>query len=1403
MAKILNIKEFCKNLKEVTTSKVLDKKKFHPEGLFSEQIFGPLKNYTCQCDVYYGPNCSGTCSKCGVDIEKSTVRRSRFAKIVLPGEVINPMFYDLFIEVVPSDVKHKLDILKNDFKSILYKDPETKHYTVTSEKSEIPSGVQQWEKIEAIYELVRGTVEYHINNKEGDQDHWKIIQNNLDQLLIKEVIVLPPDLRPASKNLLRNNHRVDPINSFYGEILTKKETMIKTQKTPQDRKEIFYAYYKLLQKDVDNLYLKILEKLSKKEGLIRGNILGKRIDFSGRAVIVPDPTIELDECILPYKMVLELFKLSIAKKLLERGKFKLLNRAENYITECIESNNPSLFKICEKVVDGQVCLLNRQPSLHRLSMLGFKIKVSGDSVIKIHPLICPPFNADFDGDQMAVYVPVSEEAKQEILEKFLVTKNFTNPANGNLTTTPSQDIVLGIYMLSKNVFPELKEYVDCKGKSIPLSMKLINDCFPEDYEVINQIVDNKILISNLNFIKNNYHHEVTKSVLNKIKKLGFKYSTLYGCTMSLSSFKLRGSEVIKDNLYKSKNVNDQLNKVSSNETKEMLKENFKYSYMIESGARGSWDQARQIVLTRGFISNFKGQILPTPIKHSLLDGLTQKEFFNSTYGCRKGLLDVALNTGNSGYLSRKLIFACSNLMISDICEDCGTNDCLRVYVKSKEKARMLIGRYYKENNKLYKITEDNYKDIIKRTIELRSPIYCTSEKICHKCYGDLYKDLHSKYIGVIAAQSLGECNTQLVLRTFHLSLCFKTEIIDVNNNPIRIDDLYRRVNIDNEDIYTFSCSPEGKIEVSKILNVFNDHVNDKLVRITLYNDEIIEATPGHEFMLRNGEYIKCEDLKEGVSLMPINMYEGDYRQIKQNDTNRKGYVFHLSSEHLDSNTWNVNKEDCKVRHHCDFNRKNDSPKNIVTVEKEIHSKIHFMNDPKINKIFNITEEMIEEQRRKSSEAVSKSNVERMKNPIYRQSVIEKRVETWKNSKLREHVGKSVKEWYDNNPEEGKRVTMEARKTCAKNVIDKVKELNLELTDDSYMNVREKYFTVHHPLFSYVKENHPELVEDFIVIKKVIKSKEHLNSETRMDKVLAKMEQLNLEKTTTNFDKCNDTCYPNKQTQHSRKRLLSYSPNYLDHLLNDHVELIKKSKKQSEMESRMDIILNKMIDLSMEMTMNNFYKANEICYPNIYGRKKVESMLKYSPNYLDHLKLNHTVKKIEFITLDKPEKMYDIEVDSKHHNFPLKAGIFVHNSGVAQANNDSTDMRQQDIVADLSSVSKLLHHVKKRQCIEIVSDLFDIYNTSKQIYHVHFEAVVSQLMWVGNRKWRTIGYREGDDKNRNQVEPSFYSIQSVPSKESWLMGLAFSNPRKHIIRGILDSGNYSGIIDKILCGEKIE
>jgi len=803
MPKILDYNNFCENLEEVTSLKTFGKKKFHSKGLFSEQIFGPVRNYTCQCGVYHGLSKSGgTCADCAVDIVNSDERRKRFAKIVLPIPVVNPLFYDLLVDLGGRSLKSALDDLMKNDKSVMYL--VDNEMVVTLNPDSIPEGIRKWERVQAIQVLIETLTKDMI---EDGRPEWQIIQSNIENLLIREIIVLPPDLRPTSKSSGSGKDLMDKINRYYIQILTKKEIMKDTVIDIQRDKTLYYTYFKQLQNDVSELYSRILEKMAKKEGLIRGNILGKRIDFSGRAVITPDPTLRLDECKLPYIMVLEIFKLPIAKRILELGKFKLLNKAIDFVDQCIDSQSPVLFKVCKELTKDEVCILNRQPSLHRLGMLGFNIKVTLDMVIKIHPLVCPPFNADFDGDQMAVYIPITDEAKQEIREKISVIKNLSSPANESLTTTPSQDIILGIYYAT----------------SFDWGIEEFNSCLPHDYPDVNEIIDNQKLLVILNDIKDLYKDSDVAIILDNIKKMGFKYATLSGCTLSLNECNVEGTTELKERIFADNDIRNQIVSLAKPDVTEMLKENFAYSYMIESGARGSWDQVRQLVLSRGFISNFDGEILPHPIKNSLLEGLNQEEFFYSTYGCRKGLLDVALNTGTSGYLSRKLIFTCANLQIDQELQDCGTTDLLPVDVTSERKARMLVNRnaLSEDGKSLYIITRDNYKDIVGKEIMIRSPILCQSPKVCQTCYGDLYKRLNSRFIGIIAAQTLGERGTQLVLRTFHTS--GSAVIKGVDESSMKQEDIIGDLSKVSELLHKFKGKTYVDI-VSELFDVYDKEI---------------------------------------------------------------------------------------------------------------------------------------------------------------------------------------------------------------------------------------------------------------------------------------------------------------------------------------------------------------------------------------------------------------------------------------------------------------------------------------------------------------------------------------------------------------------------------------------------
>ena len=769
MLHLINIDEFCEDLPEVTSPKINDKKKFHPQGIFSQQIFGPVRNYTCECGTYYGPNKVGVvCPKCNVTIQSKDVRRKQFAKIRLPFPIINPLLKEI---ILSSDrwLKGVInDFLFNENACYVFLEDEqgvVDYNELTEEEKELlPKDVKLYRGIDGLKELIRKFAELyrHISEK------WEFVYNNIDCFLINNIIVIPPGVRPiGAVETLRS---AGDINRLYVMILEKISLLNRMHGNSKHLENIFAYVYKPIQQCVDKLYLTILTSLGKKKGLVRRNILGKRIDFSGRCVITPDPSLRLDECKIPYIMLLELEKLNIARKLIEKTKFKTYNDAIEFIDECIFYEKYDLFPIVEEVIKDEWCILNRQPTLHRLGMLGFKVLVSKEKVIKIHPLVCPPFNADFDGDMMAVYLPITEESRKEVAEKFSSTKNLTSPANCSLVMTPSQDIVLGIYLITNDKNDFFSDKVELEDGTETISGRVMfNETLPSGFRFVNETMTKKKLISVLDEINRTFPEEEVVETLDKVKKLGFKMTTQYGTTLSLNKMFSNLKEE-RDKIFSLPNQLDQAKALDSEELEDLLRENFHYSGLIESGARGSWDQVRQLVFCRGFVSDFSGRISEKPVKHSLVEGLNQEEFFISTYGSRKGLLDVALVTGKSGHLTRKCIYTTVNLELDPYLEDCGASDGLVVSVDHEKLARALVFRYYmKDDGSLQLIDFSNYKELIGKTVKLRSPVYCTSERVCRKCYGDLYDITRSRFIGIIASHSLTEVNTQLVLRTFHKS----------------------------------------------------------------------------------------------------------------------------------------------------------------------------------------------------------------------------------------------------------------------------------------------------------------------------------------------------------------------------------------------------------------------------------------------------------------------------------------------------------------------------------------------------------------------------------------------------------------------------------------------------------
>lgn len=772
---VIDLDQVSATLPEIKNPKIFELKKFSRTGLFSTQIFGPLKSFHCSCSKqsYKGPRYGRKrCPTCGVDVISSDVRKKRFAKIELPFQVMNPLFFYLIAGNRSTIRKVITELLY--YKAKYYFDSE-------GTLQRIPEGEEVSEDIPNVLMGLNGVLQYidvilgtGTPATEGEDEitlraELQYVKDHLDLLTLHNVLVIPPDFRPCGRGRTDNDFIADDINEKYSKILKISNELKNIPYVIQPTEDVYKTNFKYLQKLVFELYDYVLERMSKKTGLIRSNILGKRVDFSGRAVISPDPTLKLSECRLPYWMVLETLKPQLVTHLVNRRVCKRYNQAIKLIDESIQNNDTRFFDIVQDYCRDVVCVLNRQPTLHRLSVLAFKVKIHKGNTIQIHPMICNPFNADFDGDAMAVYFPITEKAKQDVIEHLGIWNNLVSPTDIESVPKPNQDIILGIYTATKEGSTFGKP-VSMNGEEIPYGRYLFNMCLPEDYPMVNEEITKKKLFSIINDIAIKYTPAVVMNVLDRIKDLGFSLSTLQGYTMSLKDIYHPELVNFQDSL--TGNVSKDMTMMKKDPKLQEILKSLPFSVFIESGARGSWDQARQMVLARGYVADANNNIRPDVIKSSLVKGLNTREFFNSCWGSRKGLLDTALSTGDTGYLTRQLIYSTATIELdeTEAGEDCGTTDGLTIEIKNKEMVKALLGRYYiKENGqkKLIKTSDTGF--LVGKTIKLRSPIYCTGKKICKTCYGNLHRILHSPQIGIVATQAVGERATQLVLRTFHIS----------------------------------------------------------------------------------------------------------------------------------------------------------------------------------------------------------------------------------------------------------------------------------------------------------------------------------------------------------------------------------------------------------------------------------------------------------------------------------------------------------------------------------------------------------------------------------------------------------------------------------------------------------
>src|SRR5438067_7988305 len=768
---------------EVKKPETINYRTFKPErdGLFCARIFGPTKDYECACGKYKRMKFAGVvCDKCGVEVTRARVRRERMGHI----ELASPVSHVWFFKGLPSRIGQLLDMSLRELEKILYfeeyvvlestieavaKVPGIKKKDLVSvdkvrklQEEHGPSALKVGMGAEAIRELLRDMDldslardlraqmlgETSVQKRKKIVKRLKVIEaflksgNQPDWMILEVVPVIPPELRPLVP-LDGGRFATSDLNDLYRRVINRNNRLKRLMDL--NAPEISIRNEKrMLQEAVDALFdngrrgrvitgpnnrpLKSLsDTLKGKQGRFRQNLLGKRVDYSGRSVIVVGPYLKLHQCGLPKKMALELFKPFILRKLEERGIASSIKAAKKFV----EKERPEVWDILDNVIREHPVLLNRAPTLHRLGIQAFEPILVEGKAIEIHPLVCTAFNADFDGDQMAVHVPLSMEAQLEAQVLMLSSNNILSPSNGAPIAVPTQDMVLGIYYLTKErlstqerpvrgegrLFADSEEVriaydnedIDLQARirlrwngeflETTVGRTLFNEVVPEPLRFVNQELKKKEVTALVSRCMNMLGNEATVQFLDELKDLGFRYATLSGLStgiddMHIPSSKERHITQAREQVNEVEQQyqdgvitnGERYNKVVDiwAHTTELIAEEmfreleggeqggeFNPIYMMaDSGARGSKQQIRQLAGMRGLMAKPSGEIIETPITSNFREGLTVLEYFTSTHGARKGLADTALKTADSGYLTRRLVDVSQDVIVSEY--DCGT-----------------------------------------------------------------------------------------------------------------------------------------------------------------------------------------------------------------------------------------------------------------------------------------------------------------------------------------------------------------------------------------------------------------------------------------------------------------------------------------------------------------------------------------------------------------------------------------------------------------------------------------------------------------------------------------------------------------------------------------------------------
>ncbi|PKA22406.1 DNA-directed RNA polymerase subunit beta', partial [Leptospira sp. mixed culture ATI2-C-A1] len=857
------------------------------DGLFCEKIFGTTKDWECYCGKFKSIRYKGVvCDKCGVEVTHSKVRRERMGHIELAAPVSHIWYY----RSVPSRMGLLLDMTINQLKSVLYFekyviidpadsgrnrgeliDEDEYHNYLDEYGDKFIAGIGG-DSIKELLARIDVDAEARVirqkiqdKNKISDKRIFKRLEvleafrdsgNRPEWMVLDVVPVIPPELRPMVQ-LEGGRFATSDLNDLYRRVINRNNRLkrLLALKAPEI---IVRNEKRMLQEAVDALFdnsrrkrtvkgkgnrpLKsISDMLKGKQGRFRQNLLGKRVDYSGRSVIVVGPELKYHQMGLPKKMALELFKPFIMKRLVDLELAPNIKSAKKKI----EAEDKEVFDVLETVVKEHPVLLNRAPTLHRLGIQAFLPVLVEGKAIKLHPLVCHAFNADFDGDQMAIHVPLAPKAQLETWMLMLSPHNILNPANGQPICGPTQDIVLGIYYLTSEVkdakgegkfFTGLEEVMYAiETKTVEIRSKIsvlhegkiiettpgrliFNQVMPKGYVYINRTLGDKETNKIIADVYEKFGPGITVVMLDEIKRLGYRYATVFAPTISIDDIRVSpqkeglvndaNKEVEKadmeyrkgiiTNEERRKKVIEIWTKTNDRITEGMFKElekdqaGFNPVYvMAASGARGSKQQIRQLAGMRGLMAKPSGEIIELAIRSNFREGLGVLEFFISTHGARKGLADTALKTADAGYLTRRLVDISQDVIVSE--DDCGTKANITLgIVKEGENvivslADRVFGRYtaedlvdpvtekvvFPKDTLITRALGQQIENLGYDKIKVRSPLTCRSRHgICTKCYGmDMARLVPAEIgeaVGTIAAQSIGQPGTQLTMRTFHV-----------------------------------------------------------------------------------------------------------------------------------------------------------------------------------------------------------------------------------------------------------------------------------------------------------------------------------------------------------------------------------------------------------------------------------------------------------------------------------------------------------------------------------------------------------------------------------------------------------------------------------------------------------